>query len=341
MKNNLFTRQLGEYFEVYLPIVHGASENTVSSYADAFALFFRFLHEQKGLQHYLVKFNHLTASLFDEFVLWMGNTCGYSSSTKRHRMTVITSFLKYASRREMSALSAYSSASNTETPTVIQSDFPYFTVEEIKTILSMPNPNQRLGIRDMTVLSLLYDTAARSQELCDLCLRNLRFGKPTTVKLQGKRGKPREVPISDEVTNLLRYYLKNSNLNMASDREHQLFSSQTYTKMTTACVRNLTQKYIQMAKASNPILFLEDSYSPHSFRHSKAVHMVEAGVNLIYIRNFLGHASIKSTEIYARVSQAAVSKALRERKIPRPVGEIVVTASQAAIPLPDCIKASR
>jgi site-specific recombinase XerD len=85
-------------------------------------------------------------------------------------------------------------------------------------------------------------------------------------------------------------------------------------KMTTACIRNLVQKYIVRAKSKNPKLFSQTNYSPHSFRHSKAVHMAEAGTPLIYIRNFLGHASVSSTEVYAQVSQAAVMKAISERK---------------------------
>lgn len=89
------------------------------------------------------------------------------------------------------------------------------------------------------------------------------------------------------------------------DRQLPLFTSQTNIKMTTACVRSNVGKYVVVAKSANPKLFLEKAYSPHSFRHSKAVHMVEAGVNLIYIHNFLGHATISSTEIYARVGQAA------------------------------------
>ena len=83
--------------------------------------------------------------------------------------------------------------------------------------------------------------------------------------------------------------------------------------MTTACVRNLVNKYVSKAKAEHPALFNEPHYSPHSFRHSKAVHMVESGAQLIYIRNFLGHVSVQSTEVYARIGQASLVKMLTER----------------------------
>lgn len=82
--------------------------------------------------------------------------------------------------------------------------------------------------------------------------------------------------------------------------------------MTTACIRNLVNKYVTKAKAMNPKLFTEPKYSPHSFRHSKAIHLVESGTQLIYIRDFLGHVSVKSTEVYARIGQSVISKMLTE-----------------------------
>lgn len=340
MKSNVFLRQLGEYFDTFLPSVRRASKNTISSYADSFAIFFQFLYETKGLQHTLVTYKHLTPALFDEFLLWMMNCRKYSASSIRQRMTAITSFLKYASRREMAAVSAYTSAAAAEHPNTNRTEFPYFTLEEMRILLALPNPTKYLGERDLVLLSLLYETGARAQEICDLCVGDIHFGKPTKVKLHGKGNKVREVPISDDVAKLLRYHLKQNNLNGNESRWLQLFSSQTNAKMTTACVRSIVVKYVNLAKLANPTLFAEKNYSPHSFRHSKAVHMVEAGVNLIYIRNFLGHVSIGSTEIYARVGQAAVTKALTERKIPRLTGSIPQSES-AQCSLPNFINRSR
>jgi len=216
----------------------------------------------------------------------------------------------------MEALNAFSVASATELPTVVQSIFPHFTKDEMKILLALPDPHKYLGTRDLVMLSFLYDTAARAQELCDVRVGDIRFGTPTKVKLLGKGNKAREIPISDDVANLLRYYLKPLCLSPREAKEHPLFLSQSQAKMTVACVRSVVNKYLKFAKEVNPGLFLDANYSPHSFRHSKAFHMVEAGVNLVYIRNFLGHATISSTEIYARVSQDAVTKALTNRKIP-------------------------
>jgi site-specific recombinase XerD len=217
----------------------------------------------------------------------------------------------------MNALNAYSAMSGAELPTIRRTEFPYFSLDEMRILLRLPDPNVYLGKRDLVLLSFLYDSAARADELCNVKAGDVRFTVPTKVRLRGKGGKTREIPMSDEVAELLKFHIKVNDLDGRNCREHHLFSSQTNEQMTTSCVRSIVEKYVKLAKAQNQKLFQEPRYSPHSFRHSKAVHMAEAGVDLIYIRNFLGHAFISSTEIYARVGQEAVVKALANRKIPR------------------------
>lgn len=340
MKKNLFIRQLGEYFEVFLPEIHNAGKNTISAYADSFAIFFRFLHEKKELPHYLVTYKHFTAALFDEYLLWLKNERNYSNSSVLSRMSAITTFLKYASRREMSAIHAYSSAASTELPCHTDAAFSSFSKEEIKILLGLPNPDKHLGGRDLVLLSFLYDTAARAQELCDVSVGDVHFGSVTKVRLQGKGGKVREIPVSDEVANLLRYHLKENGLNIREHSKTPLFLSQSGERMTTACVRSIVKKYVNLARNETSTLFTAKNYSPHSFRHSKAVHMVEAGVSLINIRNFLGHATIVATEIYARVGQAAVTKALTNRKIPQ-LAKAVPEAMSKQSALPSFIQDAR
>lgn len=340
MKKNLFIHQLGEYFEVFLPEIHNASKNTISTYADAFAVFFRFLQEKKELPHYLVTYKYFTVVLFDEYLLWLRNERNYSDSSILSRMSAITTFLKYASRREIAAIRAYSAVVSTELPRHTDAAFSSFSKEEIKILLRLPNPDKYLGGRDLVLLSFLYDTATRAQELCDVNVGDVRFGSVTKVKLHGKGGKVREIPVSDEVANLLRYHLKGNGLASHEHKESPLFLSQSGERMTTACVRSVVKKYVNLARKENPTLFTANNYSPHSFRHSKAVHMVEAGVSLINIRNFLGHATIIATEIYARVGQAAVTKALTNRKIPQ-LAKAVPEAMLKQNTLPSFIESAR
>jgi len=311
MKQTLFIRQLAAYFETHLPDVRHCSPNTISSYADAFALLFQFMQEEKGIAHNRLDYKCFTATLVEEFMLWLVRERSNSTASVKQRLSAMSSFLKYASRREMVALAAHTVVAGAEKPKVHSPPFPYFTLEEMRILLRLPNPDRKIEKRDMVLLSLFYDSAARAQELCNLTVGDVRFGTTTKVKLVGKGNKAREVPISSDVSKLLCYHLKENEI--MGQRDHPLFSSQLGGKMTTACIRNLVDKYVARAKDTHQTMFSEPKYSPHSFRHSKAVHMVESGTQLIYIRNFLGHVSVQSTEIYARIGQGTLMRMLSDR----------------------------
>lgn len=319
MRKTHFIKQLSIYFDTYLPENKKCSKNTISAYADGFVLFFQFFAEKKGKAHYLIDYDDLSPQLFDEYVVWMQNEKHYSPASQKQRMSALTSFLKYASRHDIAALGAFHSATSSHTPKIPDSDFPYFSTDEIRIILKLPKCNGYSGCRDMVILSLMYDSAARAQEICDLCIKDRTIAKTSKVKLHGKGNKTREVPICQNVAKMIQKYLKERDKSFTVNKNEFLFSSQRAEKMTTACIRNLVSKYVALAKEENPTMFNEKSYSPHSFRHSKAIHMLEAGVPLIYIRNFLGHESVSTTEVYARVSQAGLTKILKEREITVPI----------------------
>lgn len=247
MKQKIFLSQLGDYFDVYLPDVRRASSNTISAYGYSFSVFFDFLYETRGIPHSAITYKLLTPALFDEFILWMTNTRKYSATSVRQRMAAMSSFLKYASQREMSALKPYSLVIAIELPSASQTEFSYFSADEIKIILSLPDPQKYLGIRDLVFLSVLYDSAARAQEMCNLRVGDIRFGNPVKLKIHGKGRKEREVPISEEVVFLLRRYLKQCGLT-PKDKGKYLFVSQTNEKMTTACVRSIVKKYVGLAR---------------------------------------------------------------------------------------------
>lgn len=312
MKQSVFIQQLSVYFNDYLPCVRHCSKNTISSYADGFVILFRFFYEVNGKKHYQIDYSDISTKMIDEYVLWMQNTLRYSPSTQKHRISALSAFLKYASRREMKALNSFIAISGTITPKIPRNIPPYFTIEEMRIILHLPVCSDINGIRDAAILCLMYDSGARAQELCDIVIGDLSLDNTCTVKLRGKGNKMREVPISEDTAKIVRKYLMINRKTIHENYSDPLFSSQRCSKMTTASVRYLVQKYITKAKQETPSLFLCHNYSPHSFRHSKAIHMLKAGVPLIYIRNFLGHESVQTTEIYLRMNQASVSEILNK-----------------------------
>lgn len=101
MKQTLFTKQLAEYFNIYLPINKKCSKNTISSYADGFVALFRFFKEIKGIPHYRIDYSDITTKTMDEYLLWLQNEKNYSAASQKQRISALSSFLKYASGREM------------------------------------------------------------------------------------------------------------------------------------------------------------------------------------------------------------------------------------------------
>ena len=191
-----------------------------------------------------------------------------------------------------------------------EGQFNYLTVEGIAALLKQPDMSTKTGRRDAALISLLYDTGARGQELVDLTLSDVRFIAPATVKLTGKGRKTRIVPLLSGPEQLLKVYLQDYKLEQAPGT-HPLFCNRSGEKFTRAGITYTLKKYADMARRVSPEL-IPEKITPHSLRHSKAMHLLQANVNLIYIRDLLGHSEIKTTEIYARADTTLKRQALEK-----------------------------
>lgn len=167
------------------------------------------------------------------------------------------------------------------------------------------------GRRDVVLLSLMYDTGARVQEIADLTVADIRLEPPSTVKLTGKGSKSRLVPLMTPTSKLLRQYLSDNNLMSIACGTYPLFQNRAHGKLTRAGIAYILDKYVEEARRAHPAS-IPNVVSPHSFRHSKAMHLLQAGVNLVYIRDLLGHVSIKTTEVYARADSKMKRLALEK-----------------------------
>jgi site-specific recombinase XerD len=317
---------LSEYFASYLPDTKGVRRNTIVSYQYAFQLLFEFMNDKKGMSPEKVGFESLSEDIVLGYLDWLEKERGCSPATRNLRRTAISSFAKYAMKRNFGdALSFYSGVLNIPRKRAQKKpEIKYFTKEEIEIILKAPNTQTKIGKRDAVLLSFLYASGARAQELCDLTVNDVHFGGETNVRLLGKGDKPRLITIPDVCASLLRNYMRSVNLDASNsnDRCRHVFSSQTHEKMSISCVEEIVKKYVVAVKAEHPHLFRKTTYTPHSFRHSIAVHMLECGESLVVIKAFLGHASIKTTTVYADVTPELANKYLRERGNAIPVLDI-------------------
>ncbi|WP_211219390.1 tyrosine-type recombinase/integrase [Enterococcus pallens] len=287
------------YFSSYLTKFLGCSKKTIESYRDTFVLFFDYLATHERITSDNIKLEDFNEAIVERFLNYLEENRGNSINTRNQRLGCLKSFANYLKRKEFAFLSQWERITDIPSKKKITQQIAYLTIKELKILLSMPDNTTKKGRREKALLSFMYDTGCRVQEIIETQICNIRFSSPPSVEVLGKGAKYRQIPFSLEVRDLLREYLKDQNLNISS--EQYVFRNNVNKKLTRAGVQYILDKNIQKARQENPHLFLK-KISNHSLRHSKAMHLLEAGVNLIYIRDLLGHASVNTTEIYARVN---------------------------------------
>lgn len=308
-----FLGLLDGYITSYMPCSVGASPNTVTSYKYAFRLLIEFMYSKKGIPADKITFEQLDYNTLMGFLDWIEKDRGCSTSTKNQRLSAIISFSEYAQNRDFDAASVFRcSVVKIPMKKAQKKQRAVFSVQEVSILLRLPNDNKGTGLRDKVLLSLMYASGARAQEICDLTVGNVQINpKGATLNIiKGKGGKSRRIGIPGACARMLRQYITHRRIESKPDRH--IFSSQTHEQMTVSCIEGIFKKYVSQAKIENPSLFRENSYPPHSMRHSTASHMLEAGVPIVVIKNFLGHASLHSTQIYAELSQNTADRHLKE-----------------------------
>jgi len=308
-----FLPVLSKYFSVYLPKTKGLSANTIRSYKQAFRLFLEFIHVRQGLHPEKIEFRHLEKGLVEGWLDWLCTNRCCSAKTRNHRLSALVTFARFAIRGNFNDAMAFCSEVEhlPKKKDSSRSGAVYFTREEMSFLLRLPDSHSKIGKRNRVIMSTLYASGARAQELCDLSVGDLRFDTAATMTLHGKGNKSRTVVIPEQCAVLLKSYIEQNRLN-SFGTQRRLFSSQTHEHMTISCLEAIVKKYVRIAKRLRPDLFREH-YTPHSFRHSIAMHMLETGISLPVIKTFLGHVSITTTMIYASANYELVNKYLRDK----------------------------
>jgi len=296
---NSITSDITSFFSYYLPITAGYSENTIKSYRDTFILLFSFSDKEK-----LIKSGKISISLFQKdnilsFLDWLESARNASVSTRNQRLAALKSFSKYMSMHSFENLECFQTIMDIPPKKGESRTIDYLSVDAVALLLKQPDSNTRRGIRDLAILSLLYETACRVQELIDLKIGDISLTAPATVVVTGKGNKTRVVPISDNAASIIKKYILIYGI---SDNTAYLFTNKSAKPLTRAGVAYILNKHSQTARMINSPLFGNAIIHPHVLRHSKAMHLLESGVNLIYIRDFLGHSSVTTTEIYAKAN---------------------------------------
>jgi len=306
-----FLDLLDSFFTEYMPYSAGLSKNTIKNYKYAFRLLMKYLYDINGINYGDITFKMLDFETINGFLNWLEKERGCGIPTRNQRLTALSSFAAYAQNRTLDAAVFANTVDKIPVKTPSASPRTIFSLDEVAILFELPNKSTSVGLRDCVLLNLMYASGARAQEVCDLTVRSLHFhGDDAKLTLIGKGQKTRRINIAQPCAILMKHYIEKRGISRQLDRH--LFSSQTHEHMTPACIKEIFKKYTKIAKDQNPMLFREKNYTPHSMRHTTATHMLEAGVPLMAIKNFLGHASIHTTERYAVLTQSTVNNYIRE-----------------------------
>lgn len=187
------------------------------------------------------------------------------------------------------------------------------TVKNLKYLLSMPDTSASKGRRHLVLLTVLYDTVVRVSELVDICMLDVQLNFPAVITLHGKGGKIRTVPLMKQTAELLCGYLSENHIDVRRNPDIPLFGNGSRRKLTRSGVTYIVQKYADMARETTS--GMPAKISPHVFRYTKAMHIVQSNMNPVFIKNYLGHADISTTEVYGRADNKAKRAALEKATV--------------------------
>jgi len=311
MKPTDFSKYLTDYLMQYLPNECGVSPNTIQTYSVTFTILLGYMKAEEGISPNKLFLKDFTKSRIINFLDWLEIERKCSVSTRNNRLATLHSFFKYIQYRDMKGMKVWQDILSVHFKKCTSPEMPFLTADAMKLLLKQPDISTRNGRRDLALLGLMYDSAARVQEIADLTPADFRFEGTTTVKLKGKGSKSRIVPLSEnQVRNLMRFMQEN-HLFEPHSSAFPLFSNPQNGKLSRAAILAIVKKHTAMARLKNSFI-IPDNIGCHSLRHSKAMHMLEADINLVYIRDFLGHSSTTTTEIYARASSQKKMEALKK-----------------------------
>jgi site-specific recombinase XerD len=308
MKPTDFAKYLTEFLSVYLPTQKNVSKNTICSYRDTFKLLINFCQEKHEIRVEQITLDVLSSKFITDFLEWLETSRKCSIATRNQRLAAIHSFFRYVQAEEPAGIFNFQKITAIPIKRAKKPVIEHLTPEAIKLLLEQPDKHTKKGRRDLTLISVLYDTGARVQELIDIKVCDITLQTPAIITLTGKGNKTRRVPIMKNTASLLQNYILENKLDKPWKNEHLLFINNQHHKLTKEGIAYIVSKYVESARKTSTIV--PSKVKVHMFRHTKAMHLLQAGVNLIYIRDFLGHVDLKTTEIYARTDTETKRKAI-------------------------------
>jgi site-specific recombinase XerD len=302
-----FPQLLHAFFHDWLVQQRNVSHHTVLSYRDSWRLFLRFVAAQNATSVAKLNLDDLTDVRVLAFLEDIEQVRKSSIGTRNCRLAALHSFFSFVADRDPLASAQCAAVLRIPNKNTTKPEIDGLDEDEITAILAQPNRSKIEGQRDHALLAVLYNTGARIQEALDLSPQSIRWESPFQVRLLGKGRKERHCPLWPETIDLLKALLKRK----PRGENEALFVNRYGNPLKASGVRFKLKQYVVAAAQKRPSL-AGKRVSPHKFRHATAVSLVAAGVDVTVIRDWLGHESLDTTNIYARASLETKRRALEK-----------------------------
>jgi site-specific recombinase XerD len=295
------------FFEEYLAAQRDVSTNTVYAYRDSFKLLLRYTARRTGRQVVRLRLADLNADAVLAFLGHLENERKNCAATRNCRLVAVHRFFAYVADRDPRHAEQCRRVLDIPVKKTVSTNMTYLDRDEMKALLQVPTPSHRLGLRDIALLTFLYNTGARASEAAELSIRAIRFETPAQVSILGKGRKERACPLWPETVKALCAYIKQRGDGVGPDAP--VFLNAHGMRLGRFGVVTVVKRTVSAATRLHPSLAAK-RVSPHTLRHTAAMHLLQAGVELNVIKSWLGHVSITTTSQYIEIDMAMKREAL-------------------------------
>ena len=295
---HLLSKFIKRFFSHYLPVQKGLAHNTILAYRDAIKLLLCYAADtlNKSVDELCVE--DINESLVLDCLDYLENKRGCSARTRNARLAAIRALFSFIAREEPTMLFHCQMIRTIPLKRTQHKTVDYLEENEMQALLDSVDLNSRTGVRDNALLLLLYNTGARVSEIVGLKVADLPLKGTAQIKLLGKGNKYRSCPLWPETVEALQDYLKQRTAKDPTD--HQLFLNSNGAPITRFGVRHIMGKYATTAKSQCPSIAAK-TVTPHTIRHTTAMHLLRSGNDVNMVSYWLGHADINTTHIYVEI----------------------------------------
>ena len=308
-----FSHLVTAFFQKYLAAECGLATNSIASYSDCIKLLISFACTRFAVQPEDLSIDQFDRELIIDFLDDLERNRHNGASTRNQRLAAIKTFFHFLACNVPELMHLNATIQAIRQKKTDHTPPPSMTIEEVDAIAAVPDSSRLIGARDKALVKLMYNSGGRVQELADLCIGDIRFDTPATVTLTGKGGKTRVIPLWKDTLDAIGHYIKFRE--QSAIQSDHLFLNIKGQPMTRFGIGRRIEGLAREAAVHCPSL-RGRHITPHVYRHTIALHLLESDNDIVAVQEWLGHGDLRTTSQYLEVSIERKRAALA--KVPPP-----------------------